>query len=185
MACDRWIDAISAIADGEDPGIDRQLVDAHVARCASCRAFRAELAAMPDVSRRVTAANAAADRASRPRLLRFMLGLVSIQIAAVSLPTLILGDDSDVPHRARDLAAFGVAYAAGLLVVAVRPARARTMLPVAQVLSAAIVVSALIDFVDGSTSIRTEVAHLPELVGALLLWLYLATSAGIDRAASR
>lgn len=84
----------------------------------------------------------------------------------------MLGDESGTsPHGARHLGAFTIAYAVGLLVVSVRPARARTMLPVAVVLGIALVVSGLIDIVDDTTGPLGEIAHLPELLSVLLVWL--------------
>ncbi len=198
MSCERWIEAISAIADGEDPGIDRRLVDAHVARCASCREFRAELdrlrglgrvrpsLAVPDLSRRIVALNAAADRASRWWGLRALLGAVAISIATLSAPALVLGEEHDLgAHEARHLGAFAVAYAAGLLVVATRPARARTMLPVAVILAAAILITSVVDIAQGRVPFLDETIHLPELASVVLVWLLAVPAARRNAAAAR
>ncbi|HVV35080.1 MAG TPA: zf-HC2 domain-containing protein [Acidimicrobiales bacterium] len=184
MSCDPWIEAISALADGEDPAIAPQLVRRHVATCADCRAFEHDLhatratlriqeaAPQPDLSSAVVKANAVADRASRWFVIRVMLGLVACQIIALSIPALLLGDQTGAsPHGARHLGAFSVAYAVGLLAVVARPARARTMLPVAQVLCGAIVISTLIDVLDGSVGLRPEITHIPELVSLVLVWM--------------
>jgi predicted anti-sigma-YlaC factor YlaD len=40
MTCDQCQDAISAMADGEDPGVLPGDVDGHLAGCTRCRAFR-------------------------------------------------------------------------------------------------------------------------------------------------
>ena len=189
MSCDPWIEAISAIADGEDPAIAPQLVDRHVDTCASCRAFQRDLAAtrgamriaeaepMHDVSAVVVKANAVADRSSRWFVIRAMLGLVAAQIVALSMPALLLGDQTGAsPHGARHLGAFSVAYAVGLFAVVIRPARARTMLPVAQVLCAAIVISAFVDVLDGSVGLGAEVAHIPEIVSLVLVWILAVPS---------
>lgn len=183
MACDPWIEALSAMADGEDPGIAPKLVERHVKTCASCRAFEADLAAtrpamrlteaepVPDVSARVAKANAVADRSSRWVLIRVMLGLVAAQIVVLSTPILIFGDSSGgSPHGGRHLGAFSLAYAVGLVAVFLRPARARTMLPVAQVLCAAIALSTIVDVLDGSVGASNEVVHLPEAISLVLVW---------------
>ena len=151
----RWREAVSARLDGEDPGIDPALVDAHLARCPGCRAFASAAAdahraqrvgvapAVPDLSRRVRKAVALADRASRWSVVRALLVVVAVQIIGFSLPALIFGDEHETAaHAARHLGAFTAAYGVGLLVVAVRPARARTMLPVAVVLAGALVITA-------------------------------------------
>jgi predicted anti-sigma-YlaC factor YlaD len=190
MRCEQWIEAISAIADGEDPGVDRRLVAAHVARCARCRAFRDELRklrslgrmkparALPDLSRRVVALNAAADRAGHWWGLRALLAAVAVSIITLSFPALVLGEEHDLgSHDARHLGAFAIAYASGLLVVAVRPARARTMLPVAVVLAAAIVITSVIDVVQGRVPFLDETVHLPELASVVLVWLLAVPAA--------
>ena len=184
VECARWTEALSAIADGEDPGIDRRLVDAHVRSCPSCRAFRETLeAAHPDVATEITAptvalrdrivaGHAAADRASRPPWLRWALVILAVQIIVLSAEALLLGNEVDTsPHGARHLGAFSTAYAVGLLLVAIRPSRARTMVPVAAVLFAANVISTFVDVLDGQVTLTSEIAHIPELLSlpALLL----------------
>lgn len=185
MACERWIDAISAIADGEDPGVDERLLDAHVDRCASCRAFRDRVdqtraalrlqraPRMPDLSRRIVKLNALADRASRWGMVRGLLAVVAVEILILSVPALILGQQvaNSSEHAARHLGAFTAAYGAGLLVVVARPARARTMLPVAATLALALLITAVVDVVDGRAPLLGETLHLPELFSVLLLWL--------------
>jgi len=183
MACERWREAISAWIDGEDPGLDPALVDAHVARCDACRTF-AEASArarrrtrvsvapeLPDLSRRVRKAVAVADRASRWGIARALLVVVAVQIIAFSLPALVLGNEQDTAsHAARHLGAFTAAYGVGLLVVAVRPARARAMLPVAAVLAGALVITAVVDLVDGRVPLAGEALHLPEVLSVVLVW---------------
>jgi len=184
MGCESWMDALSARADGEDPGIDERLVDAHLSSCAGCRDFVLQLEAlrqparvseaphMPDLSRRVVKLNAMADRASRWGMARALLGLVAVEIIVLSVPALILGHDgSGSAHAARHLGAFSLAYAAGLLVVVVRPARARTVLPVALVLAGALAVTAIIDVAEGHVPLLGEAVHIPELLSVLLVWL--------------
>jgi predicted anti-sigma-YlaC factor YlaD len=184
-ACGPWREAISAEADGEDPGIDPRLVEAHLARCAGCRTFAAAVTApppplptsevAPDLSRRVARLAARTDRAGTSVVVRGLLVVVAVEIIALSLPDVLLGDEQDtVPHAARHLGAFTVAYAVGLLVVAVRPARARTMLPVAAVLAGALLIGAVVDLVQGRVPIVDEMLHVPELVSVVLLWLLAA-----------
>ncbi len=199
MSCERWREAISATVDGEEPGIDARLVDAHMARCPSCRTFRAAsdearratrvraAQPMPDLSRRVAKLAAIADRAARWSTVRVLLAVVAIEIVAFSVPMLILGDDaSSSTHASRHLGAFTLAYGVGLLVVVVRPARARTMLPVAAVLAGALVITAIIDLVEGRIPLTGEAQHLPELISVVLIWLLtVPTPRIIGRAGAR
>lgn len=187
--CDRWRDAISAAIDGEDPGIEQRLVDAHVAHCPGCRSFRAaaeqnvgrlrigEALPQPDLSRRVSKLAAIADRAATWSIVRALLAVVAIEIVVMSFPALVLGDERDTTeHAARHLGAFTVAYGVGLLVVVWRPARARAMLPVAAVLGGGLVIGAVVDLINRRVPIVNEMQHLPELISVVLIWL-IATPA--------
>ncbi len=127
---------------------------------------------MPDLSRTVVKANARADRRSRRIELRLLLALVAIEVAVLSVRDLITyaGDASTV-HTARHLGAFSLAYAVALAVVVVRPARARSILPVSFVLAGALMITAVIDVVNGHIPLIGEATHLPELLSVGLLWL--------------
>jgi len=191
VTCDRWRDAISADLDGEDPGIERRLVDAHLSRCPACRSFAAsaglgtgrpvELVGAPEstseLPRQVARIAAIADRAATWSIVRALLAVVAVDILVFSLPALVLGDEQETSaHAARHLGAFTVAYAVGLLVVVVRPARARTMLPVAAVLAGALLVTAVVDLANGRVPLVDEAQHLPEVLSVVLVWLIAVPS---------
>jgi predicted anti-sigma-YlaC factor YlaD len=187
MNCDQWQEAISARLDGEESGIDAALVDAHLATCAPCRAFEVlgqealrrsrlrEADAQPDLSRHIAKLGRIADRARVWWIVRAALALVAAEIIVLSVPDLL--GHSNVPHEARHLGAFSVAYAAALLVVVVRPARARAVLPVAVVLGIALLLTALVDLFNGRVPAIDETLHIPQIISAVLLWL-LARPAG-------
>lgn len=182
MACAEWITAISAEADGEDPGVDPRLLAAHLESCASCRAFRAdvqglrratavtEAPVMPDLSKQVSKLNRVADRASRWWVVRVLLALVAVTILVLSVPEL-LGHGGESVHEARHVGAFSIAYAVALLAVVARPARARAIFPVTLVLAGALLITAVIDVVEGHVPLVNETAHLPELLSVALVWL--------------
>ena len=191
MACSRWMVALSAEADGEDPGVDARLLAAHLRGCADCRAFAEDLRRlrrhsgidpapqMPDMAPRVSKLNAIADRASAWTAVRLLLAVVAVFILVDALPALVLGhEESTSEHAARHLGAFAAAYAVALLVVVVRPARARSILPVAAVLAGALVITATIDVADGHIPLVEETAHFPELLSVVLVWL-LARPSGV------
>ena len=183
MQCMQWHEAISARADGEDTGVDPRLLDAHLAHCGGCQAFAAAIegsrrrllvqpaVAMPDMSRRVAKSNAVLDRAGRWSMVRILLAAVAVEIIVLSAPALVLGDGHEGAHEARHLGAFSLAYAVALLVVVVRPARARTVLPVAAVLAGALLVTAVVDLATGSVPLIDEALHVPELLSVALIWL--------------
>jgi predicted anti-sigma-YlaC factor YlaD len=190
MECSRWRDALSALADGEPADIDERLVAAHVARCPGCRSFKESIesspavagppeiaAGMPDLSKAISRLNAAADRAAQWSILRILLAVVAVQVIAFALPALVLGEEQDTAtHAARHLGAFGVAYGVALLVVVVRPARARSILPVAVVLAGAQVITALVDLASGRIPVISEARHLPQVISVVLIWLLAVPS---------
>jgi predicted anti-sigma-YlaC factor YlaD len=183
MECDVWRDALSALADGEEPGIDHRLVDAHRRACAPCRAFAVsiegsrrralvgEAVPMPDLSRRVSKLAAVADRASAWGLVRVLLLVVALEVIVLSVPALVASGEGRAVHDGRHLSAFSIAYGVALLVVAVRPARARTVLPVSIVLAGALLITAVVDLVEGNVPLLGEAVHIPEMISVLLVWL--------------
>jgi len=191
MQCEIWQEAISATLDGEDPGVEPGLIDAHVSHCQQCATFAALAAriraprphpvpGMPDLPDRVVHAARVSDRRSAWGIVRLLLGACAIMIVIASLPELLFVGHEPGAHEARHLGAFTVAYAVALMVVVVRPARARAMLPVAMVLGLALVITGVADIIGGNAPLIGETAHLPELCSVLLLWL-LASSIGRDR----
>lgn len=178
------------MADGEPADIDERLVVAHLARCPACRSFREAIessrnvvsfpepsADMPDLSKTISRLNAAADRAAHWSILRIVLAVVAVQVLAFALPALVLGEEQDTAtHAARHLGAFGVAYSVALFVVVVRPARARSILPVAVVLAGAQVLAAIVDLASGRIPLVGEARHLPQIISVLLIWLLAVPS---------
>jgi predicted anti-sigma-YlaC factor YlaD len=198
MECSRWRDALSAMADGEPADIDERLVAAHVARCPGCRSYKAMLessptitrvgadtattSGMPDLSRSISKLNAAADRAAHWSILRIVLAVVAVQVIAFALPALLLGEEKDAAtHSARHLGAFGVAYGVALLVVVVRPARARSILPVALVLAGAQVLGAIVDLASGRIPLSGEARHLPQVISVFLIWFLAVPPTRLSR----
>jgi predicted anti-sigma-YlaC factor YlaD len=171
------------MADGESADIDERLVAAHVARCPGCQAYREMIEAspnfsridvaaeMPDMSKSISKLNAAADRAAHWSILRIVLAVVAVQVIAFALPALLLGEENGIAtHSARHLGAFGVAYGVALMVVVVRPARARSILPVAMVLAGAQVLGAIVDLATGRIPLVGEARHLPQIISVFLIW---------------
>jgi len=184
MSCETFREAISAGLDGEPAGIDRHLVDAHLRRCASCRAFAAEAAELKDALRisRVDVpdlapaivAHAVDDWDRRWLTLPVRIGLVFVGAGqlALAVPGLLYGSDDGAPiHVAHEMGSWDVALAVAFLFAAWRPLRAVGMLPFVAVLSACLGLTAVVDLMHGSAVAVLETSHLLELVGAVLLWL--------------
>lgn len=183
--CGELSEDLSAYIDGECSPAAAAVVEDHLDRCAPCRSFVstsqqlrrrvriAEAAPRPELSTEVVRRTVAEDRRSRP-VLRLLLALVAVQILLLSIPDFVRNDGPDA-HLLRHLGAFTVAYAAGLLVVVARPARARTMLSVSMVLAAAMVGVAAVDVVQGRVPLVRESLHLLEVLSVLFVWLLTRT----------
>ncbi|MEZ5244526.1 MAG: hypothetical protein R2707_05455 [Acidimicrobiales bacterium] len=180
MDCTSWVDEMTAIAVGADASIEPALLDSHVRQCPDCREYRRTLEGRGPITAMGPGTLAASvrraavreDQSRHDTILRYALVLFGLQIIVLAAPALLFVDTtSTTPHDARHLGAFATAYGVGLLLVARRPARARTMLGVGQVLVAALALSAIIDVIDRTVSLTTEFLHLPEVLALVVLWM--------------
>jgi predicted anti-sigma-YlaC factor YlaD len=191
-------EALSSRLDGELTPPEETALDAHLAGCPTCAGHGAALArlhrrmrlrpagAVPDLTAAITSSIGAAQGSGTPapapgRRTRGLLPpldwprAVLLVIAAtqllLALPLLVLGDDPGAStHVTRELGAFSVAFAAGLLVVVWQPHRAAGLLPVAAALTAAMAVSTVADLLAGRASVLAESHHAFELGGLVVLW---------------
>ena len=195
ISCDDAVVALSALADGEDPGLPRADVDAHVAGCESCRLFRTQLdvvvplgapspvsaVAGPDESQRfvekVVAEAGTVDRSGVWWVLRALLAAVAVGYLLIAVPKMLFSTDAHHGHISHHLGIFSTAYAVTLLFVAVRPSRARALVPFTVVMAVGMVTFAVVDVMGGDAFALSELSHLLELAGLVLVWL-LATRRG-------
>jgi len=204
MECDHIREALSARIDGEDPGAAAEVVDHHLATCTRCAAWADDLAglhritrireaeAVPDLTARIVdTALPTTARLRRPasapvsgaRWALFVIALTQVVLAG---PALLLGVDGNAAvHAARELGAFDVALAVGLLVAAWQPERAWGLLPVVAALGLVMGGTAVIDTVRGNTSSLGEVHHVLELAGVVLVWAVAREAGHEPRRASR
>ncbi len=178
--CAQLQEAISALADGEDPGLDPSLVEAHIATCPSCRSQREFIHSLrrSNLQEAETQDDRAPAVVRSARMLdgvwtwtfpRVVLAMCAVVIALMSFGDLLGGSDID-GHEARHLGAFSLAYGIALGVVVVRPARARTVLPISLVVTAALVITSIVDVTDGAVSLERELSHLPEIISLIAVW---------------
>jgi predicted anti-sigma-YlaC factor YlaD len=187
MDCDACREAISALLDDEDPGIDPTLVEAHLDGCPACRAHVAQASRLqgwlrrrpvelvPDLTPAILARigqTGPGPRQGAEREVRIALAVLAGLVAVLPLPAPLLGDDTGAPlHLARELGAFQIALAVGLLLAAWQPQRRAQLLPVVAVLSVCPAVIAALDVAAGRTPAAAEGHHLLQLAGLGLLWL--------------
>jgi len=187
MNCDQSRDAISARMDGEDAGVTEAALDHHLAACHGCREFALHAGELhrvlrvraaepvPDLSAAILHAAPQPEPASQPSWmmawLRYGLTVVGLTMLILAVPSLILHDSGSAIHLTRELSAWDLAFAAGLLFAAWQPARARGLLPMAAVLAGGQLLGSVIDVASGRAPAFSEAHHALELSGVVLLWL--------------
>jgi predicted anti-sigma-YlaC factor YlaD len=189
MRCDAIREALSARLDGEAPELGDAAVDAHLDTCPACVAWSEEVGvlhrmirvreaeAVPDLTTAILDA-APGRRAARRTLrsepisvARWALFVVALTQLVLAGPALLLGEGSGATvHVARELGAFDVALAVGLLLAAWQPARAWGLLPVVAALALVLGGTAILDVVRGTATSVGEVHHLLDLAGVVMLW---------------
>ena len=186
MHCDSIREAYSARLDGEDPppDTDPAEVDAHLAACPACRGWteaaealhpRARIRGVDAVDDRTEAILAGVPLTARPIAaregVRYALMAVALTQLVLAVPALLaLSTPGVEAHLSREMGAFELALAVGLLSAAWRPRLAPGLLPFAAALAAAVVFTAVTDVVGGSAGAGTEAHHVLDLAGVALLW---------------
>ena len=202
LRCETVRSALSARLDGEDHPAPAETVDAHLARCAGCRSWLAEAervtrtvrvqaVAVPDLTERILAA--AAQAGALPQLaapsgpatgrLRWALGLLAALQLVLAVPDL-LGTGGHDAHAGREVAAFDVALAVGLLIAACYPEQARVFAPVVVTLVLCFATISAVDVMQGAVTPARVAVHTLAAAQAGLLWL-LARAVGPQAQASR
>ena len=186
MECSTIREAVSALLDGEDPGVGGDVIEAHLADCGDCRAWqeaahevtrRVRLAAADPAPRRTSEVTAAIEarfgRRSRARsAVAYRAGLVAVAIGelAIAVPDLLFGSDRGAPvHVAHEMGSLEVALGIGFLVAAWRPGRALGMRMLIGAAAGLLVATAVIDLAMGRTTLLDEAPHLLTVAGWLLI----------------
>lgn len=183
LACEAAHEILSARIDGEAAERESDRLDRHLTGCAECSALAAQFVLL---DRRVRLRPAVAVPDLRPAILsrsrpaalgrngwrRPALAWVAFLLVAQNAAALVAGHMSGADvHLARHLGAFGVALGVGLAFVAWRPHRAYGMLPFAGALITTMFLSAAFDIAENGRSAVSEISHLTELAGLILVWL--------------
>jgi predicted anti-sigma-YlaC factor YlaD len=181
MTCERWRDALSALLDHEDPGIDQLELQQHLQTCTDCRTFERDVAALhrvtrvrsaepvPDLSGAIMATIAPRANPHDVVLGWLRSGLTFVGVLVVARATaLLLSNTAENPAH---LAAWDLAFGGALLFAAWQPERARGMLPMALLLIVSMTTASLIEINDGHPASHGLVFHVTELLGVVLLAL--------------
>jgi predicted anti-sigma-YlaC factor YlaD len=192
MDCYEAREAISALIDGEDPGVAAEEVDAHLASCAGCRSWQERAHALTrrarlggsfldhDLAPRVLTASPSVAAGRRSLVQRIGLVVVALAQMAITIPLLILGHDHDAgTHAAHELGSFDLALAVAFIVGAVRPKLSAGLAWPCAVAATGLVGTAIIDLIGGQTIGADEAQHLIAVAGAALLF-WQARTAGRD-----
>jgi predicted anti-sigma-YlaC factor YlaD len=189
MRCDDVHLALSARLDGEAETQPPAAVDAHLAGCPGCRswlaraervtrAVRLQAVAVPDLTERIlTVAHAQGALPSSPSAetekagswLRWVLGGLAVVQLMLAVPDL-LGAAGHEAHAGREVAAFDIALAVGLLIAAWYPEHARIFAPVVLTLVVCFGAISALDVMQGVVSPGRVAVHAISVVQAGLLW---------------
>lgn len=201
LDCEGAREAISALQDGEDPGMDRALLEAHLEACSRCRDWADDTARVnrlatlapvdltdcgpPDLAPAVLAGLRRPERARLRPVLRVALlvvGLVQLAVGLIGLLPII--DHGLLPvvhgHLGHETAAFNIAVGAALCWVVANTGRARGPLPLLAVFVAVLAGMEVIDLLVGRVDWIRSVSHLPVLAGLLLTWALVRSEPRTD-----
>lgn len=184
MSCQQIRSAISALQDGEDPGVSESALARHVAACRSCQSYAEQVKRLhremrvqpaprvPDLTPAILHSLEPSGRNDRVTGIRICLVLISLVQLATAIPPLFLGAEDGLPtHAARHAGAFAVALAVGFAVAAWKPSHATGIVTVTGVLVICLIGAGLADVAAGRTGTIAEFGHAPELVGLSALCL--------------
>lgn len=180
--CEEVRDAASAHLDGEVATIAPAAVAAHEAECPGCRDHlaivrlldrRLRLApapVVPDLSQRIIGAVDLGARSRRERQRRWVVALTGLVMVALAVPG---GVGMAAAHSQREVAIFEAAIGLAVVLCAVRPRRvAPGVFPVVAAMSLLAMGTAIVDLSRGLTTPLAEVAHLPPVMAAILIWAW-------------
>jgi predicted anti-sigma-YlaC factor YlaD len=193
MRCETVRVVLSARLDGEAETAE-PVVDAHLAGCADCRGWlgeaervtrlvRVQAVRVPDLTARILAAARTANALPGPAprqpsrvyaLLRWGLGLLATVQLLLAAPELLVAGAGGLGHAAhagREVAAFDVALAVGLLIAACYPEQARYFVPVVTTLVGCLVTISAVDMAQGVVTPGRVAIHALAVGQAVLLWL--------------
>ena len=195
MTCDNYRELLSAELDGELTAAELVDLEQHVAGCAGCSGYRAELAAAQprrELAQQAMRLHAADELASIPEpkatlagslravsALRWALFIIGGTLVVLNVSNLIFDVDSVDRHLSRHDGVFGTALGIGMLSVAAKPQRAIGLVSLTSTIAVLMGIVAIADVIGGQRTMLAEAIHLLEFGGLICLWVI---SGGVTRA---
>ncbi|MGH3546475.1 MAG: zf-HC2 domain-containing protein [Mycobacteriales bacterium] len=199
-ACEHSRTAMSALLDGEEPGVADVALARHLDGCAACREWRdqaeqagvaatrqrtpgAALAAGRELTARVLAA-ITADPSATKRIqaawanrwvLRVALGATALSQLLSTLPWLAIPVTASPSKLAWEAGALGAAVAVGFGYAALRPEAAKAMLPIAIVLGSLFLIAGVRELSGDLRATPYHMGHVVVLLQTGLLWALART----------
>lgn len=197
MRCDDVRLSLSARLDGEATPLPAAEVDKHLTACPGCRAWlataqrvtrvvRVQAVDVPDLTERILAA--ARDEGALPPTgrtpppavrirggVRGALGLLAVVQLLLAVPRLLGAVGHDL-HAGREVAAFDIALAVGLLVVACYPEYAKVFAPVVVTLVVCFAAASGMDILQGVVTPGDVAIHALSVAQAGLVWVLARTA---------
>ncbi len=185
MDCDTAREALSARLDGEADAVSPDALEAHLADCATCRAWYEQAASLNRLLR-VSVATEQPDitdivlsKVVLPRRGRWRLplkaALIMVAIAQLTIGVSSLFTPVGMPtsmavsqHMDHESAAFNLAFGVILLLVGFNTRRAATQVPVLASFVLVLGVASVFDLADGAVDWARLATHLPVVLGLIL-----------------
>lgn len=186
MECFRAREALSALLDGEDPGVERDVVRPHLDSCPACSRWQEDAAGLdrrmrlapattegePDLAARVLP-NVRLPRPRRwPAVVRAALAVVALAQLGIAAANLAgpLGLHTTLPsaHMSHEVTAFNLAFGVALLGIAHDSRRANGQLPLLTSFLVVLAAVSTFDLSSGNVGWSRLATHAPIVLGLLL-----------------
>lgn len=185
MNCAAAREALSALLDDEDPGVDPDAVRAHVDDCPDCVRWYEDAERLgrplrvspveetgPDIAEAILQQVELPRRGRWRRPLRTALIVAAVAqlcvgLAAVFEPLAMPGMN-DMAHMNHEEAAFNLAIGVVLLIVGINPRAARHHLPMLAILVGVLGISSVFDLAQDAVEWARLATHIPVLLGLVL-----------------
>lgn len=185
MNCEVAREALSARLDGEREPVPSARVDEHLAQCAECRSWFAEVDAQAAALRRLAQPRAVVEVTRPPARVRRVgawprwalaaVGVAQLAVAAIQGLGVAtgLGHVHDAGHVLNESTAWSIGLGVAMLGAARWPRAAQGVAVVCAAFVAVLIVYEITDAVAGHVTVERMLTHVPVLLGtvlALLVW---------------